>query len=150
MKNLLLVSVLISTYLSGVAYAAEPSAKDAIALVDKGAAFMKAHGKAELIKQVNAKNPDYVQGPLYMTIRDRQGIIVANPVNQTLIGKDLLDVPDPDGKLFRREILEVAKTKGKGWVDYRFKNPDTGKIESKTSYIMSVEDVTLESGIYKR
>jgi cytochrome c len=150
MKSMLLASALISTYLSGVAYAAEPTAKDAIALVDKGAAFMKAHGKAELIKQVNAKNPDYVQGPLYMTIRDRQGIIVANPVNQTLIGKDLLDVPDPDGKLFRREILEVAKTKGKGWVDYRFKNPDTGKIESKTSYIMSVEDVTLESGIYKR
>lgn len=150
MKKNLFASVLVSTTLFGVVYAAELSAKDAIALVEKGAAFMKAHGKAELIKQVNARNPDYVQGPLYMTIRDRQGIIVANPVNQTLIGKDLLDVPDPDGKLFRREILELAKTKGKGWVDYRFKNPDTGKIESKTSYIMSVEDVTLESGIYKR
>jgi len=129
---------------------AEPSEKDAIALVEKGAAFMKTHGKEEMIKRVNAKDPDYLQGALYLTMRDLKGVILANPVNQAMIGKDLIDVPDADGKLFRREIVELAKKKGKGWVDYKFKNPVSGKIEAKTSYIQLVGDVTLEAGIYKK
>lgn len=128
----------------------EPTEKDAIALVEKGAAFMKAKGKDEMIKQINAKDPEYVQGSLYLVMRDNKGVVVANPVNPAMIGKDLLDVPDVDGKLFRREILEVAKTKGKGWVDYKFKNPASGKVEAKTSYIYRVGDVTLEAGIYKK
>jgi signal transduction histidine kinase len=132
------------------AYANEPSEKDAIALVEKGVAFMKAKGKDEMIKQINAKDPEYVQGSLYLVMRDNKGVVVANPVNPAMIGKDLLDVPDVDGKLFRREILEVAKTKGKGWVDYKFKNPASGKVEAKTSYIYRVGDVTLEAGIYKK
>jgi signal transduction histidine kinase len=132
------------------AYANEPTEKDAMALVEKGAAFMKAKGKDEMIKSINSKNPDYVQGPLYLVMRDDKGVVLANPVNPAMIGKDLLDVPDVDGKLFRREILEVAKTKGKGWVDYKFKNPATGKVEAKTSYIYKVGDVTLEAGIYKK
>jgi len=129
---------------------AEPSEKDAIALVEKGAAFMKTHGKEEMIKRVNAKDPDYLQGALYLTMRDLKGVILANPVNQAMIGKDLIDVPDADGKLFRREIVELAKKKGKGWVDYKFKNPVSGRIEAKTSYIQLVGDVTLEAGIYKK
>ncbi|ALK98954.1 cache type 2 domain-containing protein [Massilia sp. WF1] len=132
------------------AYANEPNEKDAIALVEKGAAFMKAKGKDEMIKEINAKNPEYVQGPLYLVMRDNKGVVLANPVNPAMIGKDLIDVPDVDGKMFRREILEVAKAKGKGWVDYKFKNPSSGKVEAKTSYIYKVGDVTLEAGIYKK
>jgi signal transduction histidine kinase len=132
------------------AFANEPAEKDAIAMVEKGAAVMKASGKDQMIKRINAKDPDFVQGALYLTMRDEKGIILANPVNPAMIGKDLLDVPDPDGKVFRREILELAKSKGKGWVDYKFKNPASGKVEAKTTYIYKVGDVTLEAGIYKK
>jgi cytochrome c len=135
---------------SPVAFAAEPSEKDAVSMVEKGAAFMKASGKDEMIKRINAKDAEYVQGPLYLTMRDGKGVILANPVNPAMIGKDLVDVPDADGKLFRREILELAKRKGKGWVDYKFKNPASGKVEAKTTYIYLVGDVTLEAGIYKK
>ena len=40
--------------------------------------------------------------------------------------------------------------KGKGWVDYQYKNPTSGKIEPKTTYILRVDDVVLEAGIYKK
>ncbi len=131
-------------------FAMEPSEKDAVAMVEKGAAFMKSSSKDEMIKRINAKDPDFVQGALYLTMRDGKGVILANPVNPAMVGKDLVDVPDADGKLFRREILEVAKKKGKGWVDYKFKNPASGKVEAKTTYIQLVGDVTLEAGIYKK
>ncbi len=132
------------------AWALDPTAKDAIAMVEKGVAYMKSAGKDEMIKRINAKDADFVQGALYLTMRDQKGVILANPVNPAMIGKDLVDVPDPDGKLFRREILALAKSKGKGWVDYKFKNPASNKVEAKTTYIYQVSDVTLEAGIYKK
>lgn len=150
MKHIMGVLVLAAAGFSSCAWAGEPTEKDAIALVEKGAAFFKASGKDELIKHINAKDAAYVQGPLYLTVRDAKGVILANPVNAAMIGKDLVDVPDADGKLFRREILDLAKSKGKGWVDYKFRNPTSGKVEAKTTYIQLVGDVTLEAGIYKK
>ena len=49
----------------------------------------------------------------------------------------------------RGEIIELAARQGKGWVDYMYKNPVSGKIEPKTTYILRVGDVVLEAGIYK-
>ncbi|MCA1247257.1 cache domain-containing protein [Massilia sp. MS-15] len=125
--------------------------KDAIAMVERGAALMKAKGKDELIKRVNAKDPEFVQGELYLSMRDaRTGIAVAHPYNPSIIGKDLTDVPDANGKKYRREFIDVAAAKGKGWVDYMYKNPTSGKIEPKTTYVQRVDDLVLESGIYKK
>jgi signal transduction histidine kinase len=75
--------------------------------------------------------------------------MVAHPKNAKLVGKNLLEVPDVDGKLFRKEIVELAKSKGSGWVDYKYKNPETGKIEDKTTYVLKVGDIILCCGIYK-
>ena len=55
-------------------------------------------------------------------------------------------MPDANGKKYRREIIELAAAKGKGWVDYQYKNPTTGKIEPKTTYILRVDDVVLANG----
>jgi signal transduction histidine kinase len=131
--------------------AAEPTEKDAIAMVEKGVAFVKASGKAALARKISAKDPDYVNGSLYLDMRDLvTGIVLAHPINHSIVGKDLTDVPDASGKKYRREIIELAQKKGKGWVDYQYRHPTTGKIEPKTTYVQRVEDVVLEAGIYKK
>lgn len=131
-----------------LAGAAAPSEKDAIALAERGARFLRAHGKSEMISKINSKDPEFNQGALYLAMRDLNGITVAHPTT-ALIGKDLMDVPDADGKLFRHEMVALARGKGSGWVDYKFRNPATGKVEAKTTYVLRVEDVALEAGIYK-
>jgi signal transduction histidine kinase len=110
------------------ALAAEPTEKDAIAMAERGAAMVKAKGKEEV----------------------KTGIVLAHPYNPSIVGKDLTDVPDANGKKYRREIIELAAAKGKGWVDYQYKNPTTGKIEPKTTYILLVDGVVLEAGLYKK
>ena len=135
---------------SGAA-ASEPTEKDAIAMAEKGAAVIKSKGKEEMMKRISAKDPEFLQGSLYVDMRDlKSGIVLAHPVNASIVGKDLTDVPDASGKKYRREIIELAAAKGKGWVDYQYKNPTTGKIEPKTTYILRVDDVVLEAGIYKK
>lgn len=133
------------------ALAAEPTEKDAIAMAERGAAMVKAKGKEEVMKRITAKDPDFVQGSLYIDMRDvKTGIVLAHPYNPSIVGKDLTDVPDANGKKYRREIIELAVAKGKGWVDYQYKNPTTGKIEPKTTYILLVDGVVLEAGLYKK
>lgn len=127
---------------------AAPNEKDAVALAEKGAQFVRAHGKAEMIVRINRKDPEFNQGTLYLAMRDMDGITIAHPTT-ALIGKNLLDVPDADGKPFRQEMLALAKGKGSGWVDYKFRNPQTGKVEAKSTYVLRVGDVALEAGIYK-
>lgn len=150
MKNLFTAAALGLALVAGSAYA-DPGEKDAIALVEKGAAFMKNKGKDELIKRIVAKDPEFVNSSLYLFMCDlKTGVLVAHPMNPALVGKDLTDVPDINGKKFRREIIELAAKDGKGWVDYSYKNPSSGKVEPKTTYIMRVDDVVLEAGIYKK
>ncbi|ATQ75136.1 cache type 2 domain-containing protein [Massilia violaceinigra] len=150
MKLLLTATALCFTFAADAACAAEPTEKDAIAMVERGVALIKSKGKEEMVKRINAKDKDFVQGELYIDMRDLQtGIVLAHPINPSIVGKDLTDVPDASGKKYRREIINLGQSKGKGWVDYQYKNPTNGKIEPKTTYIQRVDDVVLEAGIYK-
>lgn len=121
----------------------------AVAMVEKGLAYMNKNGKDALIREINGKNPEFIQGDVYLYVRAMDGTTLAHPVNPKLIGKNLLVLPDADGKFFRKEIVEMAASKGKGWVDYRFNNPVTKNIEKKSTYFVRNGDVILECGIYK-
>ncbi len=150
MKKVLIVMFAVS-FVFGLAFAsgAVASQKDAKALVEKAAAFAKASGKDAALKEINLTKGQFDKGELYVFAYDMSGKIIAHPKNPKLIGKDLINVPDPDGKLFRKEIVDVAKTKGSGWVDYKYTNPETKKIEAKTTYVVKVGDMILCCGTYK-
>jgi cytochrome c len=151
MKRLFTATAVCLALAGGNVLANEPTEKDAIAMAERGAALMKAKGKEEMMKRITAKDPDFVQGELYVDMRDiKTGIVLAHPYNPSIVGKNLTDVPDANGKKYRREIIELGASKGKGWVDYMYKNPTSGKIEPKTTYILRVDDVVLEAGIYKK
>jgi cytochrome c len=77
------------------------------------------------------------------------GKVLAHGQNIKMIGKDLYEVTDADGKAYVKERIEIAKSKGKGWQNYKFSNPVTKKIEDKTAYIEKYEDVIVGSGVYK-
>lgn len=130
---------------------AGPAAQDAVALVEQGAAFLRAQGKAELIRRINARDPMFYHGDLYLHMRDaRTGVMLAHPLHPSLVGQDLTDVPDANGRKYRRDILELAATRGKGWVDYTYKSPADGHAQPRSNYITRVGDVVLESAIDRK
>jgi cytochrome c len=142
------VTFLVLGLFVGTVYAA--SEKDlAVSLVDKAAALAQTQGKEKGLAEISTAKGQFDKGEVYVFAYDTQGVIVAHPKNPKLIGKNLLEVPDPDGKFFRKEIQEVAKTKGTGWVDYKYTNPETKKVELKTTYLKKVGDLIICCGIYK-
>ena len=67
-----------------------------------------------------------------------------------MIGKNFIDIKDPDGKPFQRERVEMAKTKDRFWLDYKFTNPISKKVEPKSMYSEKVGDIIVNCGIYKK
>lgn len=129
---------------------AAPTEKDrAVALVQKAADLVGKSGKDAALAEISRVDGPFVDGELYVFAYDLNGVIVAHPKNAKLIGKNMLEVPDVDGKLFRKEIVEVATKKGTGWVDYKYKNPETSKVEEKTTWIKKVGDIVLCCGVYR-
>jgi len=128
--------------------AASP-ADQAKAMVEEAVAFFNANGKQKTLTEISTPKGKWVKGELYVFAYDLNGVVVAHPINPKLIGKNLIDVPDAAGKTFRKDIAEVARTKGTGWVDYKYKNPSTNKIEDKSTFLMKAGDVIICCGTYK-
>ncbi len=132
----------------GVAVAASNS-DEAKAMVEKAAAYYQANGKEKALKEFNNPKGPFVKGDLYVFAYDMSGTIIAHPVNPKLVGINTLETPDVDGKMWRKEGMEMVKKSGAAWVDYKFKNPVSGKIEQKTTYLKKVGDSVLGCGAYK-
>ena len=104
---------------------------DAKALAEKAAVYVKANGKDKGIAEIGNPKGQFVKGgDLYVVLQDFNGFNLANPMSP-IAGKNFLDVKDASGKFFFREMIEVAKTKGGGWVTDSWTNPATKKVQSK-------------------
>ena len=130
-----------------LSYAADRD--DAKALVKRAAAYVKYQGKEKALAEISTPKGMFDKGELYVFAYDLQGVMLAHPKNPALIGRNLIAVPDTEGKLFRKEIVEKAKSKGSGWVDYVYLNPETNKQEHKTTYLQKVGDIILCCGVYQ-
>ncbi|MCK9362025.1 MAG: cache domain-containing protein [Syntrophales bacterium] len=136
---------------SHVAVAAEfGTPAEAEALVKKAVAEIKAVGKDKAFTQINDKKGKFTDRDLYVFVYDMNGKCVAHGFNPKMIGKDLIDMKDPDGVFYVKERIAISKTKGKGWQDYKFTNPLTKKIEAKRAYVEKVDDFIVGSGAYKK
>ncbi len=132
------------------AIAAPKDKDDAIALVTKAVAHVKDAGKEKALADFNDPKGPFVKGELYVFAYTLQGVILAHPMNPKLIGKDMTEVKDSDGKFFTKDfIATVTGPNGKGWVDYNWTNPTSKKIEAKSSYVSKAGDIFVGCGIYK-
>jgi signal transduction histidine kinase len=125
------------------------SMDEAKAMVKRAVAFVKYQGKGKALAEISKARGQFDKGELYAFAYDFQGVMLAHPKDPTLIGKNLLEVPDSDGKLFRKEIVELARAGKRGWVDYKYLNPETRELEHKTTYCQAVAEVIVCAGAYE-
>jgi len=123
---------------------------EAVAMVKRVQAKFKAEGAEATFKAVSDKSvAEFHDRDLYPFIYDFSGVNVAHGARPALIGKNLIALKDQDGKFLVREMLEIAKSKGSGWFDYKWPNPINNKIEDKTSYVEKMGDYWIGVGVYR-
>jgi cytochrome c len=134
---------------SPVASAAGATADEAMALVKKASAFLKANGKEKALAEFNNPKGQFVDRDLYIFAIDSNGMTVANGSNAKLVGQNTINLKDQNDKYFIKEFLKLGDTAGKGWVDYRWVNPVSKNMETKSTYIEKTEGLIIGCGIYK-
>jgi signal transduction histidine kinase len=123
---------------------------EAIAMVGRVQDMFKESGPAATFKAVSdPSDKSFHDRDLYVFIYNISGVCVAHGARPALIGKNLIDIKDQDGKYLIREMLDIAKGPGSGWVDYKWPNPQTNKIEDKSSYIEKMGDYFVGVGVYR-
>ncbi len=135
--------------LSSAGAAGASGKKEAKRLVERAAAYVKHQGREKALAEIGRLRGMFDKGELYVFAYDLNGVMLAHPKNPELIGRNLLAVPDSDGKLFRREIVDKALARGTGWVDYVYLNPETNEMEHKTTYLRKAGDLILCCGAYR-
>ena len=122
---------------------------EATAMVKKGIAFIKSSGKDKGYAEISANGGQFHDRDLYLVVYGMDGVVRAHGANVKMVGKNLIDLKDVDGKPFVKERVELAQSKGSFWQDYKFTNPVSKKIEPKRMYCEKLEDSVVCGGIYK-
>jgi len=140
-----------ASLLVSAAMAAEGGATeaDATAMVKKGVAFIKANGKDKGYAEISNTAGPFKDRDLYLVVYGLDGMVHAHGANGKMVGKNLIELKDVDGKAFVKERVEMAKAKPSFWQDYKFTNPETKKIEPKAMYCERLDDAVVCGGIYK-
>lgn len=134
---------------SATAKEGNATAAEATAMVKKGVAFMKANGKEKGHAEISTKGGQFSDRDLYLVVYGLDGTVHAHGANEKMIGKNLIELKDVDGKAFVKERVELGRSKGTFWQDYKFTNPVTKKIEPKSMYCERLDEAVICGGIYK-
>lgn len=120
------------------------------AFVNKGVQLCETKGVTACLAEFNNPKGDFIKGELYMFAYDFSGINKALGSNPKVVGKNLYNLKDGSGKMLIQELINIAKNKGEGWLDYKWSHPITKKTTDKTSYIKKInDDLFIGTGYYK-
>jgi cytochrome c len=125
---------------------------EAVAMVRRVEQMVATAGVDATFKAVDDKaNKEFHDRDLYPFIYDMTGRCVAHGARPALIGKNLIDIKDQDGHYLIREMIRLTKNGGSGWVDYKWPDPLTNKIEDKSAYVEKLgSEYFVGVGIYRR
>jgi signal transduction histidine kinase len=147
--TLLSAAALIVALTCGPATTAEFASKDeAIAMVKKAVAFIKEQGTDQAYAEFSRKAGRFHDRDLYITVFDLDGKLLAHGQREDLIGKVQVELKDPDGKLFVKERIELARVQPSFWQNYKFMNPATRKVEPKEMYCERLNETAVCGGVY--
>ena len=130
-------------------HAAEFATKDeAVAMVGKAVAFIKDKGAASAYPEFTRKAGRFHDRDLYITVLELDGLVLAHGQRDDFVGRNLIDIKDPDGKAFIAERRDLARRQASFWQTYKFSNPTTKVVELKDMYCERLADTTVCGGVY--
>jgi signal transduction histidine kinase len=121
---------------------------EAEAMVAKAVAYIKANGPDKAYADFT-NSPAFKDRELYVIVYDLTGKNLAHGANAKLVGKDLIGMKDPDGKLLNKMLVDLAKEKGKGWSEeFKFRNPTTDALQRRIVYVERLGETFVGCGVF--
>lgn len=121
----------------------------AVAMVKKGVAYIKTNGTQKGYAEITSKAGQFRYQDLYLVVYGLDGVVHAHGANEKMVGRNLIELKDVDGKAFVKERVEMGKSKPSFWQDLKFTNPENKKVEPKSMYCERLEETVVCGGILK-
>jgi cytochrome c len=115
----------------------------------EGCAFIKANGKDKGYAEVSNKAGQFKYRDLYLVVYGMDGTVRAHGANEKMIGKNLIDLKDIDGKAFVRERVELAKARARSGRTTSSPTPRPRRSSPRAMYCEKLDDSVVCGGIYK-
>ncbi|MEO5699319.1 MAG: cache domain-containing protein [Casimicrobiaceae bacterium] len=129
--------------------AQEGTREEAVAMVKRVQAKLAAEGADATFKAIT-QTDEFRDRDLYPFVYDLEGWNVAHGANARMVGKLWISTKDQDGNFLIRAMVAITRGPGSGWVDYKWPNPITHKIQDKSAYIEKLGDrYFVGVGVYK-
>jgi len=90
---------------------------------------------SKAFKILRDKRSQYVYQDTYVFVISDNGVELLNVAFPKLEGRNVIDYKDSEGNYFVREFINVAKSKGQGWVDYPWPKPGDVEKSQKSAYV---------------
>jgi len=106
-------------------------------LVNEAAGLIKRTGKAAAFEEFSKKDSRF-SGDTYLFVYDLKSNVLLNAAFPAREGTNTTGQKDANGKLFHHEFIQMAESKGSGWVDYMFPKPGQSEPSQKWAYVTGV------------
>lgn len=120
-------------------------------IVNEAVARIETEPDATFAAFRDPKGPFLVKDAYIFVLRPN-GVQIVNPAFPNLVGLNQINLKDTQGKYINREILDVVKTKGSGWVEYMWPKPGESVPTQKSTYVakakMGHDWVAVACGVY--
>jgi cytochrome c len=127
---------------------ADATKDDAMAIVKKAIAKIKAEGPEKAYVEIN-KGGEFLNGELYVIVQTFDAKMLVQSANNKMVGKDLIDAQDVDGNYFSRDLGELERKQVSFWYEFKFVNPATKKIQPKDIYCERLDQTVVCVGVYR-
>ena len=130
-------------------YIPRSTAEQAQKMLDKAVALIKRSGDQAAYKAFNDPQGGFIMGDEYVfVIGLEDGRYRASGASPNLVGVDVREITDAAGTPLFQQMIDLAKDKGTGTVEYVWRNPATNAVEKKHTLIRRAGDVLLGVGYY--
>lgn len=131
-------------------YMPRASPEEAVILLERATAAVAENPK-ETFKRINNLDANFIRDDLYVFVADlRTERYVAHGYNLRMVGTDFRAVQSDDRVPIGEQMLEIVNGKGDGELTYLWRNPVTGRSESKSTLIRKVGDYAVAVGYYQK
>ncbi|MHB8495087.1 MAG: cache domain-containing protein [Casimicrobiaceae bacterium] len=108
-------------------------------MVKRVEAMFAKEGSAATFKAIT-ETDQFRDRDLYPFVYNFEGVSVAHGANPKMVGKLWISMKDQDGNFLIKEMVAISRGPGSGWVNYKWPNPLTHKIQDKSAYIEKLGD----------
>jgi len=108
-------------------------------IVNDAVDILQYEGEVKAFARFNSSADKFIFLQSYIFVKTFEGVELVNPFSPQMVGENLINKQDANGKYFVKEELKILQNQDSCWMDYMWPKPGAEEPSLKISYIKKTE-----------